>query len=83
MSELIVYTSNGCSGCKMVKKQFEKNGIDFKEVNLSESPEDAGMIKSKGFSAAPIIEFDGEFSYGFNPDRIRKIIKTVKEERGV
>lgn len=79
MSKPIVFTNKNCRGCIMVKKLFDTNGVQYKEVNLAESPGDVAILKEKGYSSAPITLFDGEFFAGFNPDKIRAIIAKVKE----
>ncbi len=37
--KVIVYTSNTCAQCKMVKKILAMKGHSYDEVNIDESPE--------------------------------------------
>ena len=51
---IILYKSNTCPQCKVVKMKMEKKGIPFVEEM------DIGVMNSKGIKSIPTLEIDGE-----------------------
>lgn len=77
----IIYTNTNCSSCKMVKKLFERSGVDFEEINLSESLEDREKLKDLGFKSTPITFYGGDYIAGFSPDKLKKLISAINKSR--
>lgn len=74
--EVIVYSKDNCVQCKMTKQQLKRNGIEFKEVNLSHvnnADDIRAKLREQGFQATPIVETENETWTGFRPDKIKKI----------
>lgn len=38
MNEIIVYTTNTCPYCHMVKNFLKKKGLSFQEINVQQDP---------------------------------------------
>lgn len=51
---IILYKSNVCGQCKVVKMKMEKKGIPFTEVT------DVDVMTSRGIKGIPTLEIDGE-----------------------
>lgn len=76
--ELTVYTTPECPGCKLTKNQLAKNGIDFREIDVTTNSEARAMLAAAGFKTAPVIQTpDGEMTGGYRPDRIKAIINSM------
>jgi glutaredoxin len=39
MSDVIIYTKDGCPYCVAAKEHYTNEGITFEEVNISQTPE--------------------------------------------
>lgn len=75
--EVVIYTKDLCAQCNMTKKQFEKLGISFKEVSITQDPKALEKIKSLGYMQAPVVSvnnFEKSWS-GFKPDEIKGLVK--------
>lgn len=73
-----VYTKSNCVQCDQTKKQFDKNGIEYSEVNLEENLDKLEEFKSRGLMAAPIVTTDIKEWSGFRPDKITGLIGHIK-----
>ena len=52
--EVILYTIDDCTRCKLVKQMLNKHNVDYTEVH------DRGLMEAKGFISAPTIEIDNK-----------------------
>lgn len=75
MSPVIVYSSDSCPNCENLKKALAIKAIDFHEVNIAKQPEQAQMLREKGFRALPVVNDNGEWMSGFTPQNFTKIVK--------
>lgn len=72
-SELTVYTKPGCPGCRMTKRELDKAGAAYQEVDLTTRPDLVEQFRAEGLRSAPVVEFGDERVAGFNPAKIRAI----------
>lgn len=72
-SELTVYTKPDCPGCRMTKRELDKAGAAYKEVDLTTRPDLVEQFRSEGLRSAPVVELGDERVAGFNPAKIRAI----------
>uniref|UniRef100_A0AAU7PFL7 NrdH-redoxin family protein n=1 Tax=Burkholderia phage vB_BgluM-SURPRISE13 TaxID=3159457 RepID=A0AAU7PFL7_9VIRU len=75
MSPVIVYSSNSCPNCENLKKALTIKAIEYQEINITERPQEAQMLREKGFRQLPVIEDNGEWMSGFTPQNFTKIVK--------
>lgn len=75
MSPVIVYSSNSCPNCENLKRALKYKAIDYQEVNVTEQPEQAQMLREQGFRQLPVINDNGEWMSGFTPTNFTKIVK--------
>lgn len=54
MDKVILYTTDGCPKCDLLKRTLKNKKIDFELINGEET------ILKKGFRSAPILEVDGK-----------------------
>ncbi len=50
--DVILYSTN-CPKCKVLEKKLDSTGINYKIIT------DEGLMISKGFTSAPMLEVDG------------------------
>ncbi len=73
-----VYTTPNCVQCNMTKRQFDKLGVEYSVVDLSENPLKAEEFKQKGYLAAPIVTTDTKTWAGFKPAKINSLADHIK-----
>jgi glutaredoxin-like YruB-family protein len=71
-----VYTNSSCPYCIKLKNFLKKNGVKFKEINISRYPEAAKELKSKtGQTGVPVTLFGNHKIIGFDENRLRNLLK--------
>jgi glutaredoxin 3 len=65
--EVTIYTKTGCPYCKAAKEDFEKRGIQFREVNVTENPGEIDKVLklSGGKRLVPVIVEKGNVKVGW------------------
>ncbi len=81
--KVVVFGTNTCPYCFMAKDFLKDNGIEYEDVNLSETPERAGeMIELSGQQGVPVIvvEKGGKkhVVIGFNKEKLKELLD-IKE----
>lgn len=71
--ELTVYTKPDCPGCKMTKRELDKAGATYQEVDLTTRPDLVEAFTAEGLRSAPVVELGEQRIAGFNPAKIRAI----------
>jgi glutaredoxin-like protein NrdH len=51
---VIVYSTNDCIECTMVKKVLTEDGIDFEVRNIATNPEYQKEVEKHGFLGVPV-----------------------------
>ncbi|ADL53875.1 glutaredoxin family protein [Clostridium cellulovorans] len=70
-----VYTSNTCPWCVKTKEYLASNGVDYKEINVTQDKEAAKEIVEKtGQRGVPIIDIDGQYILGFDKEEIDRLL---------
>jgi len=67
---ITVYSKPHCVQCEATKKRFTDNGVSFDVIDVTKDAEAMDLIISKGFVAAPVVNANGDWFSGFNPDKI-------------
>ena len=77
-----LYTQPNCQPCKATKRWWDKRGIKYQEIDVTESPADAAAIRALGFKESPVVivstgdpEMDLMWS-GFDPNNLTKYTTT-------
>lgn len=81
--KILIYSLPNCVQCDMTKKQFDKAGVSYTSVDLSEDPVAAELVKSMGFTQAPVVATDAGSWSGFKLERIKGIIQAIDAEQAV
>lgn len=66
-ARVILFSTDSCTYCEHAKSLLSKRGVDFEEVNLSDSPElQTQLAEVTGLESFPQIVVDGEPLGGLN-----------------
>ena len=77
-----LYSKPHCVQCKATRRQLDRAGISYNEINLEADSDALGYVKSLGYHAAPVVvTASGEHWAGFRPDRIKELI--THDEKGM
>lgn len=72
---ITVYSQPGCQPCNATKRALDRAGLDFREVDVTASPESLSYVKSLGYAATPVVVVERgdsvEYWSGYRPDLIR------------
>ena len=70
MVEIIVYSSNMCGACEMVKEFLRLRGKEFVERNVSVDMQGRKELLELGFDATPVTVIGDSVVEGFDVDKI-------------
>ena len=67
MSEVTIYTKEGCPYCAAAKKHYTDNGVKYIEIDVfkTEGAKEKVLELSGGQSVVPLIIDNGEVQVGF------------------
>jgi glutaredoxin-like protein NrdH len=68
-----VYTLPACVQCDSTKRMLQRNQIDYIEVDMSQDSVALEMVKTMGYTAAPVVVADLEHWSGFRIDKIQAL----------
>lgn len=71
----IVLGKPDCPQCVQTKRAFEKVGVEFDYLDMTEDQSALEMAKGLGYRAAPVVIWGADHWSGFRPDLIGKILK--------
>jgi glutaredoxin 3 len=67
LSQVTIYTKQGCPYCRAAKEHFEKEGIPFKEIDVYEvrGAKEEAIRLAGGQAIVPVIVRNGAVEVGF------------------
>ena len=74
-----IYSTPGCPYCKQAKTFFEKNKVEFEDIDVSKDDLALEEMKRKsGSMSVPVIDVDEKILVGFDEGEIKKALKINK-----
>lgn len=74
---IIVYTTNDCIECTMVKKVLAEEGVSFETRNIIENLEYQLEVEKYGFLGVPVTVFEDRVVKGFT-NELKELIEMAK-----
>jgi glutaredoxin-like YruB-family protein len=72
---VIIYSTPTCPYCVLAKNFFKKNGVPFKDVDVSVDEKAAGeMIEKSQQMGVPVIDIGGSIVIGYRPDVFTELL---------
>ena len=72
---VIMFSTPTCSYCRKAKQYFRKNGIRFKDVDVSRDQAAArDMLRRSGQQGVPQIDIGGKMIIGFDKPKIDRLL---------
>jgi len=72
---IILYTTNHCPECNVLKMFLRDYQIDYESKNCSLYPQYWDEVKEYGFLGVPLTVINGKAIQGFKPEEIIKAIE--------
>ena len=72
MAEITVYSKPDCIKCAMAKRYLTDKDVPFTEVDLLEDTEALQILIDEGYSELPVVNVNGDFHTGFQPNLLAK-----------
>ncbi|OGZ65926.1 MAG: NrdH-redoxin [Candidatus Staskawiczbacteria bacterium RIFCSPHIGHO2_02_FULL_34_10] len=71
-----IYSTPTCVYCKSLKEYLSQNGIQFKEIDVSQNEKELEkMVQISGQMGVPVIEIEGNVVIGFDKQKIDELLK--------
>lgn len=67
---IIIYIKPDCVQCKATYRAFDKQGIDYQVIDLTQDHQALNHVKSLGYQQVPVIVAGEDHWVGFRPDKI-------------
>lgn len=74
---ITVYTKPACVQCVATYKALDKQGIDYRKVDITLDPEARDYVMALGYLQAPVVVADNAHWSGFRPDRIKALAESA------
>jgi glutaredoxin len=79
MAEITIYGTDWCGDCRRAKKFLRERGVDFREVNIDETPQAEELVLrvNNGRRKVPTIEVEGRYfaCSPYEPGRLAEELK--------
>lgn len=80
MAEVIVYSTNDCVECGIVKRMLTEYDIAFEERNIVESIKYQKEVESLGIMGVPVTIYKEEAVKGMTPE-LQTLVERIQEEK--
>lgn len=75
VKKVTIYSTPWCVYCKMAKKYFTDNKIEYTEHDVAKDTVARDeMVKKTGQMGVPVIDVDGELTVGFDQMRLKTLL---------
>lgn len=74
--KVIVYSTNSCPFCNMVKDYLDQHNVKYEDFNVQMDHDKAKeMISKSGQTGVPVIDVDGNIVVGFDREKLKVLLK--------
>ena len=82
MKEVLIYTTPSCVYCRMTKDFFQKNGVQYKELNVAtDLKAREEMVKKSGQLGVPVIMIGGDAVIGFDQEKLTSLLDLKQTQK--
>lgn len=76
MTVTVYHIGPACVQCNQTKRELDKQGTPYEQVDLREHPALAEQFKAQGHLTAPIVTAGNQIWSGFKLERLRALAHT-------
>jgi mycoredoxin len=77
--KVTIYGASWCGYCAKTRAFFDFHGVEFHEYDIEKSERGYREHKALGGRGVPVIRINNEVIYGFDTDRMLKLITETKQ----
>lgn len=70
---ITVYSKPRCVQCDATYRALDRQGLDYRRVDVTTDARALRYVKSLGYQQAPVVVAGGESWSGYRPDRIKAV----------
>ena len=74
---IIIYSKPDCVQCNATYRAFDKQGIGYQVIDLTQDQQALSHVKSLGYQQVPVIIAGDDHWSGFRPDKINALVQAV------
>lgn len=74
-NKVTVYSKPDCMQCNFTKKWLKERNVSYTELNVEEDEEALSKVREMGYQAVPVIVTETDSWYGFQPDKLAKLVE--------
>lgn len=74
---IIIYSKPDCVQCNATYRAFDKQGITYQVIDLTEDSQALNHVKSLDYQQVPVIVAGEDHWSGFRPDKISALAQAV------
>ncbi|MDR2114600.1 MAG: glutaredoxin-like protein NrdH [Bifidobacteriaceae bacterium] len=74
-----VYSQPACPQCRATYRALERRGVDFTVIDLSQDAPALDLVRTMGYSQAPVVVAGDEHWSGFRAEKIAALAEQVAE----
>jgi glutaredoxin-like protein NrdH len=69
----VIYSKPNCQQCNATKRQFEKQGIDYEIIDITEDHDARDYVLGLGYQQAPVVVVGDKHWSGYIPANIQAL----------
>lgn len=75
-----IYTTPTCVYCRHAKAFFQKNNVEYEEVDVTKDQQALqDMVQKSGQLGVPVIDISGQIVVGFNKPKLEELLASKSE----
>ena len=75
MTMITIYTTPTCVYCKIAKEYFQKENLDYREIDVvTDDAAREEMVEKSGQMGVPVIDVNGTILVGFNKKEVEEAL---------
>lgn len=74
MDITVIYSNPNCRPCKLTKRNLDKAGVPYMEVDIESTEGASEYLRDRGFRAAPVVESEVGTWSGYDESKISELI---------
>ncbi|MFP4098665.1 MAG: glutaredoxin-like protein NrdH [Alphaproteobacteria bacterium] len=76
---ITLYTKPVCIQCVATKRELERRGMLFQEVDITQDHQAFDTVRGLGYMQVPVVMAEGKHWSGFRPDKIAALVSSQLE----
>ena len=77
--DIKIYSKPACMQCTATKRELERRGMRFEEVDLTKDTRAFEMVRALGYMQVPVVVAGEDHWCGFRPDKIGALMVSELE----